>query len=72
MIKNKTDHNENDFKLINEQFYLYDKSKDLKRRNIKSANPNKFEKKNDIKKFYLSKVIIKDIIIILFYIEKNY
>ncbi len=55
MIKNKTEHIENDFKLINEKYYLYDKSKDLKRRKIKSANPNKFENKNNIKKFYLSK-----------------
>ena len=31
MIKNKTEHIENDFKLINEKYYLYDKSKDLKR-----------------------------------------
>ena len=55
MLKNKTDNNENDFKLINEKYYLYDKSKDLKRRNISSAYPNKLDKKNEYKKFYLSK-----------------
>ena len=55
MLKNKTDNNENDFKLITEKYYLSGKSTDLKRRNIKSANPNKFDKKNDLKKIYLSK-----------------
>lgn len=55
MIKNKTDNNEYDCKLINEKYYLIDKSNDLKKRNINSANPNKLEKKNDLKKFYLLK-----------------
>ena len=54
MLKNKTDNNENDFKLT-EKNYLSGKSNELKRRNIKSANPNKFDKKNDLKKIYLSK-----------------
>jgi hypothetical protein len=53
MLKNKTDSNENDFKLINEKYYLYDKSNDLKKRNINSANPNKFDKKNNFKKIYI-------------------
>ena len=53
--KNKTDSNENEFKLIKAKYYLNNKSNDLKRRNISSANPNKLNKKNDFKKFYLSK-----------------
>ena len=53
ILKNKTDSNENDFKLINEKYYLYDKSNDLKKRNINSANPNKFDKKNNFKKIYI-------------------
>jgi hypothetical protein len=55
ILKNKTDSNENEFKLINAKYYLYNKSNDIKRRNTSSANPNKLNKKNDFKTFYLSK-----------------